>query len=1126
MTTEPTPADSTSTNITAQAPLPPAPSIESPPTPAAPEVAPTWPLKADFAILAMLLIFSFFLASFVASNSDLWLHLAIGKRISEGNFAFGVDPYSWATEAFGGKPAVYWVHHSWLFSLLVYQIYSFFGGAGLVIVKAILFTATIGLLARVGWREENRWFAVICLVMAAMAASTRLVLHPIVVSLLFLSVTLFVLAQVGIFAMKRDESAPDRTRWLWYLPPLFALWANLDDWFILGPLVLGCCWLGSGLAKWYPNGNPIPGKTIGMVFGVSLLACVVNPHHVHVFQLPSELAYLVLSVGEPIGIPLPDSLVAAGRTAKELTRIEVNAPFAISSLSSSYWQNPNLGMNAAGIAYYPLLILGLVAFTLVALVKPQAGAPSLQVNRFVPWLLFAVLSLALYRLIPVFVIVAAPLTAITLGEFLSWQQTSNAVAAARRDRGLNLARLVSLPFMLLLLYLAWPGWLHGSGGTAEFSSPRRVAWDIRPDSSYQQAVEALGALKRDEPQKCGNVFNTSREAANYFPWYAPDVKYYMDTRLSLYVGQASAYDKARRALSDTTLPASDWQTLFKERHIDQLFLVNFMTDKAKNNLLRWWLDADRWRQQYGDMRTLLLSWAPGEPWPIHTGSDALNRQAFGPVPEDKRPPKHGPPAPQPQTIWTLYLNGVPPTPALVSECLLQQQRFSVTGELMNNHFRTCSVIFMTGSVTSIQGLPGSVIRPALEFQLQAGRNVPALDAGPPALPILMVRGARRAVAENPLDASSHYVLRIANEVLRNEQEDYWMGFQKSGRGQHPSLLRDRMRRTQLNASAYQVAQLQPENPDHHQLLAELYIREHMRDLALEHMQLAFKGHQTRMASGKYGVKTPKEQEAVLKQYHEKLVDPLEKSVRQRLAQFKDNSDKLTPFNKVNYALREQFQEFREGGVERTPLGLGKKALDLLLEIDPKTLAQEEERAYLLMRFELLLAMGRVDVVADNLKLESVRAILPEAMIAQYQVFTAGALGDYETLDEALSVIEKQQRENLMRLKEGLNARRSLCVPSMFLAPALPSGGALSVAVMLQTIPALRQMNDATDQSDKMHNDLFNTITLRGTMALEAGATRRARTLFQSVLTEAGAEHYFSDRAIASRYRDLLNQQGQ
>ncbi|MBI1831378.1 MAG: hypothetical protein HYR84_08010, partial [Planctomycetes bacterium] len=483
------PASPAATGITAQAAATAAAPVQSAGDDVDDDAPPTWPIKADLAILGMLLILTFLLGSFTATNSDVWSHLAIGKRYSEGKFDFGVDPFSWATEAHAGKPAVYWVHHSWLYSWLVYAIYTLFGGPALVLGKAILVTASVALLSRIGWNESNRWFLLLCLVMAVLAASTRFLLQPAVVSFFFLSITLYILDRVGAFAFKREEGAPDCTHWLWCLPPLFALWANLDQYFLFGPLLVGACWAATYVAKWFPSGEGVSPMVLGQVFGVGLAACVLNPHHVNIFQLPAELAYPLLSLGDFVGAPLPNALVAAGRTLKELSQTEVGTSWTMSALSPGFWQEPAVGLHVAGIAFFPLLVLGLVAFTLVALVKPQPDAPTLHAGRFVPWLIFAVLALAMHRLIPFFALIAAPLTAMTLGEFLLWQQVSNDVAPGVRDRGLHLARLASLPFMLLLIYLAWPGWLNVTAGSNEFNAPRRVHWNVRPDPSMKRAAE-------------------------------------------------------------------------------------------------------------------------------------------------------------------------------------------------------------------------------------------------------------------------------------------------------------------------------------------------------------------------------------------------------------------------------------------------------------------------------------------------------------------------------------------------------------------------------------------------------------------------------------------------------------
>jgi len=419
----PAPSDA----ITAAPPAPPSAPAEAPVTPtpvapATPRQPRPWVLKADIAIFALLLVLTFFVGSFVATNSDVWLHLAIGKSISEGKFTFGEDPYSWVSEADGDQPAAFWVHQSWLYSWALYQLYQIVGGPGLVIIKALLITATIVLLSRIGWSEQNRWFILISMVIAAVAISPRLMLQPIVVSFLFLTITLYVINRAGFFNHASADGKAPCSRILWVLPPLFALWANLDAWFILGPIVVGLCWLGAGLTRWFPDAKVVPAKTLGLVFGAGVLACLINPYHVRVFQLPPELAYAVMTVTDAVHLQLPDAVVGAGRTINELKKGDGETGWTIPAMSMRYAWDPRVGRNIARFAYFPMLILGLLGFTLTARIKSQPGAPTFHVGRFVLWLVFAVLSLAMFRMIPFFILIAAPLTAMTLGEFLRWQQ--------------------------------------------------------------------------------------------------------------------------------------------------------------------------------------------------------------------------------------------------------------------------------------------------------------------------------------------------------------------------------------------------------------------------------------------------------------------------------------------------------------------------------------------------------------------------------------------------------------------------------------------------------------------------------------------------------------------------------
>ena len=1155
MMTDPQPADAINTNITEQpAAVPPAPPSEpapaAPATPAIDTGPPAWMWKADVVLLGSILVLSFLLASFTAANSEHWMQLAIGRLISEGKFSFGLDPFSMTTEG------VYWVHHSWLYSLLLYQFYNLAGAAGLIVGKAILFTTAITLLCRIGWNEANRWFVLICLLVAALAVSTRLVLEPRVVSYLFLAITLFVLNRAGVFALpvpEKDEGGrmkdeSDRassfilppSSLLWWLPPLFALWANLDVWFILGPLIVGLCWAATGLAKWFRGTGLVPGKTLVMIFGAGLLACVINPHHVNVFQMPPELAYLVLSVADPVSLPLPDVLVAAGRTMKELQKVGTTIPWTASPFALRYWQDSAAGLNVAGLAVFPLVMLGLLGFGVMAFVRPQPNAPSLQVSRFLVWLFFGILALALYRLIPFFALAAAPLTAMTLGEFMDWQMTSNAASAAQRARGLRLARLVSVPFCLLLIALAWPGWLHGP---ADLFVPaaHRVAWDMRADPSIQRAAEALNAIQEGKDRI--HVFNGNIEMGNYLPWFAPGVKHTIDSRFPLYVGQIATYAAVRTALPDVA--TDTWQPFFNKHGIKHV-AMDLLLAPPEPRISKWWSDPDHWRQRHADVRLFVFSWAGADKsWPTDTISNDWNRQAFGDLPPAKRPPVRGAAVPQLPGAWALYLEGLGTQPAGVTEFTARRLQFYLHHQyqpmfgLMTNPppdkhrwpTPSCGLVVFSASLANLQAIPGGgmTLGPSLAIVLNDFTMFRPRDFGPPALPVLMVRTARQAVVDNPLSAEAHVTLATANEVVRSLQEDHWVGFQRTPRAQHPSVLRDTLRQHQLAAGLFFAAELQPDNFDHQIKLAELYSQQNLVDLALERLEKAYVAADAQLNAGKDlllptgQIFKPSQKDKFLKNFHESYIKPLENSVKDRLAKFE--SIKGSPLERAAGARLGDYQDFNQGRPQPSRLGLGKKALELLNAIDPTSLKNNEQDLYLRHTFDLLLAIGRADVVAENVKkAHGLKREAPE-MYARYQLVTSGILGNYKVMDEALEILEYPLRERVKGMTDIHDKRRN---EMLFLVTAAGTQTYLSTtvaAVGLRTGWAwLGGYSQAYGQLLQAKNDLGNVITLRGIAALEAGDTKQARLHFQNALAEDEKTTPFADRPIAKRYLELIEQQ--
>ncbi len=262
----------------------------------------------------LVLAFAFLVASFPAANPDFFRQLATGRLLAEGNYHFGVDPFTFSS---GGA---YWVNHSWLFALMVYGLYQLpgFGGAAVVIAKALLVTALAGVLLRVGRRAgQSLWIPAACTALALLTLSPRLYLQPICLSLLFLGLTLWLLTAVRD---PRSAIHPDSGQRIWWLiPPLFVLWVNCDEWFFLGPLTVALYLAGALLEPWFFRSGPKRDEdrrreliALGLVLAVGLAACLVNPHHFHAFTLPPEFGPVAGRRSGPARytVPLPVAVAA------------------------------------------------------------------------------------------------------------------------------------------------------------------------------------------------------------------------------------------------------------------------------------------------------------------------------------------------------------------------------------------------------------------------------------------------------------------------------------------------------------------------------------------------------------------------------------------------------------------------------------------------------------------------------------------------------------------------------------------------------------------------------------------------------------------------------------------------
>src|SRR5947208_7394745 len=76
-----------------------------------------WPGALDALWAVLVAALAFLLASTPARNSDLWLHLASGRSLAQGQTPRGTDPFASTTTG------VFWVNHAWLSDLGLYELY-------------------------------------------------------------------------------------------------------------------------------------------------------------------------------------------------------------------------------------------------------------------------------------------------------------------------------------------------------------------------------------------------------------------------------------------------------------------------------------------------------------------------------------------------------------------------------------------------------------------------------------------------------------------------------------------------------------------------------------------------------------------------------------------------------------------------------------------------------------------------------------------------------------------------------------------------------------------------------------------------------------------------------------------
>jgi hypothetical protein len=1023
-------------------------------------------------LILCLVVLALFAGSFPPLNSDLWLRLATGRLVVDGGWQPGVDPFSYTTEGAS------WVNHSWLFDAGSYLCYRFLGSWSLVALRALLVAALALLVLGNPFQRRPATGPVVVAALMLVALAPWLQLRPECVSLFLFALTLAFLLRI-----ERGNQSTFRA----YLPllVLFALWANVDGWFFLGPLALALHCLGFRLSRREETaaGGRASPLLLSLVALAGFVVCLANPHLWRVFALPAQL-----------GLSPAAAVLGQDSLGRHLHLSPLQRDF--------YHPFPGFAIAAAAS-------LLLAAVCLQSFLGRSSGWFSWQ---FVLWLGLLVLGLYQARALAFFAVASAAFACANLGAAVP--DPVKGASPWRRTAPQFLA--VCFPVILLA---AWPGWLQGRPYGAR-------SWRLAPSESARRVAARMEFWRQKGtagPE--ARFFNFSPELGNHLAWAAPDVRMFFDSRLDLYSRQTALdYLAVRRVLlaqagiqagiahkgrEHAQLPtgasdAEEWRTIFRRHRIRYLLLTDPDRRRRLSVFSALVRDPAEWSLLAVEGEVAVFGWTDGGRYPFPRAQHGLEQAALfldhAPgVPE-------GPPRDARQQTWVepFWRSARTEAPDR-EEALYHLAAFDAMKRQRGDPRQAWEVALSAGLVASAgTGLPQAATLGLrfyfLAVSLMSGPGTPeeglvlmwrALDVERrlPATPVSLqacIHAGRRAVRADPDDERAWLVLGAAYlHLLQDTQEKIW--------SRAWPLLRE-VRRAQASAALRQALLRQPDLAAAHLRLVGLYEGEPgLLDLTLKHLR-AFR--EARFKEGEPTAQT------------DRLLEQLEERVAGRRKLYNRDAARLRIVDRARSALR---------------LGLGGKALELLEESDYAAFGPQGAQ----LQLELQLLTGKARDAEENLRSrgeESPEPILRRPLgsntYRSLVLRAALALGDYDRADDILAAPDSPAGSHVWEVEPRLRATIAVEVAAALVPPA---GGLGSL--LLETLRGER-----ANRAAESLREMADGAAQRGLVALEAGDGNSARTWFAVALRMHGTPEQaatgsgldFPGRPLAQAWAKILD----
>jgi len=222
---------------------------------------------------AVLLLCLFAMAVRPITDPDFWWHLRTGQLIWESKSIPRQDVFSYTV---AGQP---WITHEWLTEVILYAVYAFAGQGGLILLFAGIITAAFALSYL--QCDGRPYLASFVVVLAAVSSAVTWGVRPQMLSLVLSAVFL------GVLRLSDKGNA----KYLWLLPPLMVLWANLHGSFFLGAVYLAAHTVGVTLDRVFARGEEAKPdwkdiRRLAAVTTLTAAAPILNPNGIRLLLYP------------------------------------------------------------------------------------------------------------------------------------------------------------------------------------------------------------------------------------------------------------------------------------------------------------------------------------------------------------------------------------------------------------------------------------------------------------------------------------------------------------------------------------------------------------------------------------------------------------------------------------------------------------------------------------------------------------------------------------------------------------------------------------------------------------------------------------------------------------------------